>query len=641
MSNEYSEFDPQFASTAYLDVMPSKVEQANAYKKQRTIARDVYGRIFHSVPENNLIEVLHTVANEVNVGSDWDNDYKRGASQILINGIEPFPEGSAITPNVNEFKSKLRKEFNDKQKITLLPTAVNQLTQLSCVDGLALYFAKANLKLFEQEHVYMIDSERGKINVVPNNIPGVVDIILHIGLKSLNETQVTFVIALKGFYDISKQKFIFPVYSSGLGFRSQHITAAINIADTSQEKDIAAKNSLENILWTDHYRDNPKWHLEPRLAQLYKNSVQRKHDFTTVLSDPKTKIWEYFSMGTGHKISKRTKQDEDFFTKLTANFLIIGENLIGKDEFRKQAINLQMQHAYPKPAVADVIPFQGGVATDDKIAQVVMDCINTLKLDFNYELEDDRKLLDDIIQQARDIDSQTKSGDGTLKKITLEQTLWEQVASAKTIFYCLAKAGYDAGNFEEFWVELGRYDKPYDVVKSFHDTKKNDDVNFLLKKTMWLRYLMFFCKQYYPQSFTDEGLMKQKTRRFFSTADETKLIELAKYIFEHMNDMSSEEKIKSKVSKTILKKTENTNVLRDVFELAPYTQTENIPYSKAMTKGVCLVPSTQRMALSKAFNQLESEANNPKGIFARRFSKSSVFTCRDKNAKISGGDSES
>lgn len=337
-----------------------------------------------------LIESLHKFAN---MGTEepflWNNDYKEhGSEALLINGKAAFsPEKYSpeyLLPTDKNFELLLKKNFIESQMFDLPDTALKQLVRISCVSELPSIFSlisqQASL-LVGNPDVYLplgTNMDSAFINFKPYHIPGVIDIIMQMGLYpdqgtrannvATHETNVvatdwgrepivTVTIRVRGFYNKLTGKFDFPLYWPNLsGSNLKEVLFSMNFTDQTytQKKDL--KDFINCLFQFSHDEKNPDWHLNKALVNYYKpyftpetsrfysqQQYARKSESENLISMAKFKnrIWEYFALGLVNEVPVRTPQQEGFHAELAAGILILGEQAFEEGEFKEHVMNLQ------------------------------------------------------------------------------------------------------------------------------------------------------------------------------------------------------------------------------------------------------------------------------------------------------------
>jgi hypothetical protein len=275
-----------------------------------------------------LVEELHRLANSIVPMSktEWDNDYERNAEHLTIAGDMIFPK--EVMPQLPVFEAALRQKFMTEQNFPLPQAALHQLVHLSYT--LPGMLSKIYDVIFEDGILYSMDVMTTSIAFNPHiDITGVVDIVIKIGLYPMGEDprksnrNFNLVVSVRGFYDPAQSRFQFPIYWPDIGFNSSKMSCDINL-NVDKPEGLRTKKIIFDALYTKHKRENPKWKLTPHLQAMYK--AKTTHALQAKMSAAaKTKIWQYFLIGSRETVFQRPPLLEKFCTQFAAELLTLGE----------------------------------------------------------------------------------------------------------------------------------------------------------------------------------------------------------------------------------------------------------------------------------------------------------------------------
>lgn len=512
-----------------------------------------------------FIEVLHELLNRQNTNYDWEGDYKRGASQLMLNGVQPFPEGSA-EPKLELFKQRLRQIFLQRQNFDLPAPALQQLVQLSTISGVSSFSANLQTYLLDKGYIKFVNAETNYVNIEPSKTHGVIDIIFTVGfydiepgitarnpgsnnIRSMNQQKepvLRLIVAVKGFYDDKANIFKFPIHWANLGFDNEHITCSMN-TNWNKYRDLI--EHIDLCLWCTHNVDEPKWHLAMQLHDFYLKQKQHQQ----YSHNPRSKVWQYFAMGCGKQISARSPQHETIRAQYAAEILSHGEKL---NDFARKMVMLQMKLAHASEELDDFAVDEN--PPKEKTVEIIIAAQKKIKswtqlLDPENEI--DRNKQKEIHKQIEEIENNKSRL--LLQDLIARETVdcdIELIHGLSSLIYFqnnnLELAFELRNTISNYYVELfkkskTRYDRDneyYEFNVIQHGTDFLDQLSPTLSRTLkiYTEIGRFLSSNYYAK-----GIVLSKKRGYFSTSDGSKLNNVLQNVFDNAHD---QKKIKTLLS---------------------------------------------------------------------------------------------
>lgn len=511
-----------------------------------------------SLENPNYIEQLYDIAND-HAEYPWANDYTRGAQQLLINGKEAFQEGKE-TPTKAVFIQRLKAAFVKHESLTLSDKAFEQLTNLSCVESLNRVPGILSMSLLEHA-LFGMNNHVTTINFTPSDVDGVIDIIFQAGFYELesgyavrapglskigtdypgeNEPVIRLTCRVKGFYDDKTSLFKFPIYWPEMGLNNSEMLVSANTSHKDYQQYVLL---LENNIWSGHNPTDKKWYLDPALVPLYQKRFYENKlrlELANHPGNPKSQVLEYFAIGMGSEIPKRTAQQETMFTNLAAKFLTLGEKFCGKEKFKCNAINLQIQEKFLSSKDDDPLNVSTEImSAENEAYHGIYKTIETQISQWNHETAEGSAAIQAILKAADDV---REFG----SEMQLETSIRNKLDNFTLLMFRLARVVYlskDVIDIGSSLANLFYYDAPkhslsvdieiednLTIFNAICSEKKLPDLGRLVMSMIMLNG---FGSTHYLTTFNSDVLYK---RYRFSTPDELKIAKVMLSILESQGD---------------------------------------------------------------------------------------------------------